>query len=146
MMNRVNLSKIRSYVKVYLGQGKEPPAGIRLFLDAGDVDRPATERIKCPFLGQNNTCAIYEDRPLACRRFPIGTKVGDGACPHWNGHPDPEMSDADKKWKEEEKKISNLGAEKYYRRWLNLLYPKSYIPPAYIRKGVYWTTGLAKRL
>jgi Fe-S-cluster containining protein len=25
----------------------------------------------CPFLGSDNRCTVYEDRPLACREFPL---------------------------------------------------------------------------
>ena len=26
--------------------------------------------VPCPFLGDDNICSVYEDRPLACREFP----------------------------------------------------------------------------
>jgi uncharacterized protein len=29
-----------------------------------------TRKAPCPFLGQDNFCSIYEDRPSDCRRFP----------------------------------------------------------------------------
>lgn len=138
--NSINLSKMRSNIKVYLGQGQEPPKGIRLFLDAGDPSRPTNSEYRCPFLGDKFACTIYEDRPLACRRFPIGDRpVGKGVCRYWTGRPTPEMRDADRAWREEEKKISRDGAENYYKRWLSLLYPKGYIPPSAMRQGVYWT-------
>jgi len=136
---RINLSKMRAYIKVYLSQGETPPKGIRLFLDAGKADRDPYERVTCPFLGEGNICSIYEDRPIACRRFPLGTRTG-GPCPYWNGHPDDEMLRADEEWKREEKEIRKLGSENYYRRWLNLLYPKGYIPATSLREGVFWTT------
>jgi Fe-S-cluster containining protein len=142
---RVNLSKIRKYTKVYLSPGHEPPKGIRIFLDSGDADRLPQDKTVCPFLGEGNACAVYEDRPIACRRFPVGDRIGSGTCTNWNGKPDPEMASADKQWKEEEKKISKMGADAYYRRWLSLLYPKGYIPPAYIRKGMFWTTDRRRR-
>jgi len=42
------------------------------FVDNGGV---------CPFLDQSsNLCSIYEDRPLACRRFPTAPTAG---CPVW---------------------------------------------------------------
>ncbi len=134
-----NLSKMRGYVKVYLSEGNKPPQGIRLFLDAGNPERPPTERVPCPFLESDKTCAIYDDRPLACRRFPLGTDPGKGPCPHWNGRPDQAMTDADDVWKREEREISKIGAAEYYDRWLQLLYPKGYIPKSAIRKGVYWS-------
>ncbi len=138
LSSQVNLSKLRSFVKVYLSPGEKPPNGIRLFLDAGDPDRLPGERARCPFLVGENSCSIYESRPIACRVFPFGQKVG-GSCSYWNGRPDDEMIRAHKLFKEEEKKISKMGAENYYRRWLNLLYPKGYIRPSSIRKGIYWT-------
>jgi hypothetical protein len=29
-----------------------------------------TRSVPCPFLGENNHCSIYEDRPSDCKRFP----------------------------------------------------------------------------
>jgi Fe-S-cluster containining protein len=29
----------------------------------------------CPFLSDMNTCSIYKDRPLVCRRYPLGGSV-----------------------------------------------------------------------
>ena len=29
-----------------------------------------THSVPCPFLGADNRCSIYEDRPSDCRRFP----------------------------------------------------------------------------
>lgn len=34
-----------------------------------DGDRVLKE-VPCPFLGADNYCSIYEDRPKACREFP----------------------------------------------------------------------------
>lgn len=28
------------------------------------------QQLPCPFLGDDNTCSIYEDRPKACREYP----------------------------------------------------------------------------
>lgn len=135
-----NLSKMRSYIMVYLQQDRKPPEGIRLFLDAGDPERLPTERVPCPFLNEGNRCMIYESRPLACRRFPIGTEPDKGPCKYWTGRPNEEMGEADKAWEEEERRISKVGAADYYSKWLNLLYPKGYIPKRAIRKGVYWSS------
>jgi Fe-S-cluster containining protein len=138
--NRINLSKMRGNIKVYLSQGQEPPKGIRLFLDAGDPSRPTSSPNRCPFLDSENACTIYEDRPLACRRFPIGDKPGGkGICKYWTGRPNEEMKGAERAWQEEERKIRKDGAENYYKRWLSLLYPKGYIPPSAMRQGVFWT-------
>jgi Fe-S-cluster containining protein len=138
---RTNLSKMRSYIKVYLSPGEDPPKGIRLFLDAGQHDRYPTDPDRCPFLDGKNACSIYEDRPIACRRFPIGDKAeGNGICPHWNRKANPEMSEADEMWRNEEKAIARSGAEDYYKRWLGLLYPKGFIPKSSIRQGVFWTS------
>ncbi len=144
MSSRLNLSRMRASIKVYLSPGQQPPSGIRLFLDGGPSDRPPNESARCPFLEEGSVCSIYDSRPLACRRFPLGHKVSSGACPYWNGKPDHDMKSANKLWRMEEAKISRLGAEAYYRRWLNLLYPKGYIPPASIRKGVYWTPSRSR--
>jgi len=137
---RTNLSRMRANILVYLSPGREPPEGIRLFLDSGDPSRPTSSPNRCPFLDGDNSCTIYEDRPLACRRFPIGDRTGGkGICKYWNGRPSEGMREAERSWKEEERRISREGAENYYKRWLSLLYPKGYIPPSSMRQGVFWT-------
>ena len=143
--SRVNLSKLRSVVKVYLSPGQEPPKGIRLFLDSEDSGDGAVDT-RCPFLDENNRCSLYENRPIACRVFPLGQKVGKSVCPRWEGRPNDEMAGSNRLWREEEKKILKQGAENYYRRWLNLLYPKGYIPPSAIKQGVYWSGRTGRRL
>ena len=36
-----------------------------------DEDRDYVLRTApCPFLGEDNYCSVYEDRPLACREYP----------------------------------------------------------------------------
>lgn len=39
-----------------------------LFLDNDGIY--AFKQTPCPFLGDDNHCAVYEDRPKACREFP----------------------------------------------------------------------------
>jgi Fe-S-cluster containining protein len=37
--------------------------------DEGKVVIPITENLCCPFLMEDLSCAIYEDRPEVCRKF-----------------------------------------------------------------------------
>lgn len=39
------------------------------FHEAGDEDGACSIRHRCPLLGDDNGCLIYEDRPLSCRAF-----------------------------------------------------------------------------
>ncbi len=37
-----------------------------------------SEKGVCPYLKKDNTCGIYEVRPLACRVFPVHPEIEDG--------------------------------------------------------------------
>ena len=40
------------------------------------LDVIAKARIRCPLLGENDTCDLYEDRPITCRLYGIPTEIG----------------------------------------------------------------------
>jgi Fe-S-cluster containining protein len=139
LASEVNLSKMRRYLKVVFHAGKPPPRGMRFFLDVGEADRPNGEWGPCPFLDEETSlCSIHRGRFIACRLYPLGHRRGY-SCPHWNGKPDREMLAAHADWRAEEKKIKTMGSDHYYRKWLQLLYPRGYIPRSSIRREVRWT-------
>ena len=39
----------------------------------------AKARVRCPLLGENDTCDLYEDRPITCRLYGIPTDIGGEA-------------------------------------------------------------------
>jgi Fe-S-cluster containining protein len=43
---------------------------IETYLRVDEEGDYVLQTIPCPFLGQDNYCSIYEDRPSDCRRFP----------------------------------------------------------------------------
>jgi len=40
------------------------------------MDLIAKARIRCPLLGENDTCDLYEDRPITCRLYGIPAEIG----------------------------------------------------------------------
>ncbi len=54
---------------------------------ASQEGRPATEilmevskaRVRCPMLGDDDLCAIYENRPITCRLYGVPTSIGGEA-------------------------------------------------------------------
>jgi Fe-S-cluster containining protein len=50
---------------------------VEAYLEPNEEDGPYKARQKpCPFLGDDDRCAIYEVRPLACREYPHTNKKG----------------------------------------------------------------------
>ena len=45
-------------------------AFIQKYLRVDEDGDYVTHSVPCPFLGQDNYCSIYEDRPSDCKRFP----------------------------------------------------------------------------
>lgn len=43
---------------------------VHRYLKMDDEDDYVVQQSPCPFLGADNTCDIYEDRPNDCRRYP----------------------------------------------------------------------------
>ncbi len=41
------------------------------------MEHSARMRIKCPLLGQNGECIMYEYRPITCRLYGVPTAIGD---------------------------------------------------------------------
>jgi len=39
------------------------------------MDKAAHDRVRCPLLGQDNTCLLYEYRPITCRLYGIPTAI-----------------------------------------------------------------------
>jgi len=40
------------------------------------VGKMSQERVRCPLLGENNLCLLYEHRPITCRIYGIPTSTG----------------------------------------------------------------------
>ena len=47
---------------------------IKEYLRIDEDDDYVFKQAPCPFLGKNNYCSIYEDRPEACRDYPHTTR------------------------------------------------------------------------
>lgn len=43
------------------------------------LDMIAKARVRCPLLGENDTCDLYEDRPITCRLYGVPTDIGGEA-------------------------------------------------------------------
>ena len=39
------------------------------------MDSVAKEKVRCPLLGENNLCLLYENRPLTCRIYGVPTAI-----------------------------------------------------------------------
>lgn len=48
----------------------KPRKFIEKYLDIDEEDDYVLKSTPCPFLGKNNYCTVYADRPKACREFP----------------------------------------------------------------------------
>lgn len=48
----------------------KPRAFIEDYLRLDEENDYVLQQLPCPFLGADNFCSIYEDRPKACREFP----------------------------------------------------------------------------
>ncbi|MBR9922947.1 MAG: YkgJ family cysteine cluster protein [Bacteroidetes bacterium] len=64
MLNRTDISRIAKTLGMGTAQFQEEY--LRMDED-GDMVMKTTP---CPFLQEDNTCLIYEDRPKACRQYP----------------------------------------------------------------------------
>lgn len=40
------------------------------------LDRMARERLRCPLLGEDDACEMYQQRPITCRLYGIPTAIG----------------------------------------------------------------------
>ncbi len=40
------------------------------------LEQAAHDRVRCPLLGADNTCLMYDDRPITCRIYGIPTAIG----------------------------------------------------------------------
>jgi hypothetical protein len=67
-------------------------AFIEKYLRMDEEGDYVTQSLPCPFLGNDNRCSIYEDRPSDCKRFPYTdediilkrpklTMINSGFCP-----------------------------------------------------------------
>lgn len=52
-----------------------------LGVNAWEVDVAYQRGHKCPFLGEDNLCTVYEARPEGCRTYPRGPELGCWAWP-----------------------------------------------------------------
>ncbi len=50
--------------------GMKESALIEKYLRRDEEGDYVTQSVPCPFLGDDNRCSIYEDRPSDCKRFP----------------------------------------------------------------------------
>lgn len=47
-----------------------PSLFIVKYLKLDDEGHYVLQQVPCPFLGEDNYCSVYEDRPRACREYP----------------------------------------------------------------------------
>ncbi len=65
LKNRLGMTSgdfLKRYTSVHVGQGTGLPVVVL------KMDGPY---MKCPFLDENKGCGVYEDRPAACRTYPL---------------------------------------------------------------------------
>ncbi|MBI5845668.1 MAG: YkgJ family cysteine cluster protein [Deltaproteobacteria bacterium] len=59
---------------------KEAYQAVKKGREADEVlSRVAWERVRCPLLGDDDRCALYEHRPITCRLYGIPTSIGGKA-------------------------------------------------------------------
>lgn len=56
--------------------GMTRDAFVSMYLEAAEFGDFQTRTAPCPFLGKDDRCTIYSDRPKSCREFPHTDKVG----------------------------------------------------------------------
>lgn len=63
----------REYFRVLRDAGASEEAVAKVLEEA------ATARVRCPLLGQDETCALYHSRPITCRLYGVPTVIGGAA-------------------------------------------------------------------